>query len=262
MSFLFGSISVLILFLTALLIGFQPELGFKVLWSGIVPAAPLLFLLVTNYWVSLCPFAFLQSLPHRLGFGGTRRLSDKTALRLNYAAWILLFALVPLRHLLFDRVEWAAVAAIVGIGALSVASGWLFQGLSGWCNSLCPVRPVELLYGQSSFATGLPTHCSPCSSCVSNCSRINKIGWIKTPGVSHLAYAFPGFVTAFFLSSGLSSQGEIYVLHAAGALASGLVLGSARLFVSHRTVLRVSAILAISIYYGFTIPKIAAAWGF
>lgn len=258
--FLLGSLSVGILLAVSSVLILSPGLGLRLLWQGIVPVAPLVFFLAPNLWVSGCPFAFLQSLPRRFGRGGSRRISVGASRSLSVAGWVLLATLVPLRHPLFDQYAAAALAAIVGISLLSLASGFAFEGLSGWCNTLCPVRPVENLYGQFTVLGALPSHCSPCSHCTFACSRIHPRRWPEEKPASRFGYAFPGFVAAFFLAPKNGSLAELYLVHAAGVALSIGFLSACRLFLPHASVARFGALLAISLYYLFAFPGIARAW--
>lgn len=254
-------ISTSVLFALAALTFTHETLSLKLLWNMVVPVAPLLFLTATNFWVSICPFAFLQSLPARLGAGGKLRISKKMNTVLSVCGWSLLFVLVPLRHFLFDKLGIAAFSAIMGISLLCVSSGLLFQGLSGWCNTLCPVKPVEYLYGQFSLVSSLPDQCTKCSGCTPSCSRIGKLNWTDEKLLAYTAYMFPGFVAGFFLTNDIESLGRVYAIHGAFMALSFLVFSLLRLLLSHKVALKAAGAVAFIVYYSFAIPAISRNLG-
>ena len=94
--------AVIVLLLVVLLLLRDPDLGLKVLWSAVVFAAPMLFLLVPAFWMSVCPLATLQALPRRLGLDPARKVGPRGQMILAVLAWGLLLLLVPRRHPIFN----------------------------------------------------------------------------------------------------------------------------------------------------------------
>jgi len=194
--------------LAALLI-VRPAEGLFLLWHVAIPLVPLVFLVAPGLWRNLCPLAAMNQLP-RLG-GFTRGLTHTPLIReYSYVIGIfLLFALASARKFLFNHDGAAAAALILGALALAFAGGVLFKGKSGWCSSLCPLLPVQRLYGQTPFVAIANAHCRPCVGCTKNCYDFN-------PSVAYLAdqydadrhyvgyrrffaAVFPGFVLAFYV---------------------------------------------------------------
>ena len=107
--------------------------------------------------------------------------------------------------------------------------GILLKGKSGWCSTLCPLLPVQRLYGQTPFATLPNSHCQPCVGCTKNCYDFN-------PGVAYqadmydtdqswsaprklFAGAFPGLIVAYVTlpSPPAISRFAVYTLVSAGS---------------------------------------------
>ena len=193
----------------AALLMVRPADGLFLLWRVAIPLVPLVFLLAPGLWRNLCPLAAMNQLP-RLG-GFTRGLTHTPLIReYSYViGMLLLFALASARKFLFNHDAAAAAALILGALAFAFAGGLLFKGKSGWCSSLCPLLPVQRLYGQTPFVTIANAHCRPCVGCTKNCYDFN-------PSVAYLAdqydadrhyvgyrrffaAVFPGFVLAFYL---------------------------------------------------------------
>ena len=49
----------------------------------------------------------------------------------------------------------------------------VLKGKSGWCSTICPLLPVQRIYGQTPFALVANSHCQPCVGCVKNCYDFN-----------------------------------------------------------------------------------------
>ena len=47
------------------------------------------------------------------------------------------------------------------------------KGKSGWCSTICPLLPVQRIYGQTPLMLVANAHCQPCVGCVKNCYDFN-----------------------------------------------------------------------------------------
>ena len=102
------------------------------------------------------------------------------------------------------------LSALLLLGAMTgaFAGGMVLKGKSGWCSTVCPLLPVQRIYGQTPFALVGNNHCQPCVGCAKNCYDFN-------PRAAYLADlndadgywsgyrkffvgAFPGLVLGFF----------------------------------------------------------------
>ncbi|HQR04891.1 MAG: FAD-dependent oxidoreductase [Proteobacteria bacterium] len=200
--------SVLVALATVILLVVAPAIGLVLFWQVMVPALPLLFLLAPGIWRNICPMAALNQLPRRFGF--TRGLTHTTRIReYSYTVGIALFFIfVSSRKWLFNG-SGPATAAMILFGLLGAfAGGLVFKGKSGWCSSICPLLPVQRIYGQTAALPVANNHCQPCVSCTRNCFDFN-------PSVAYLADQYdedrhyvgrrrlfnsllPGFLVAFF----------------------------------------------------------------
>lgn len=148
---------------------FFPNIGIQAFWNVLIPVAPALFVLSTGFWRNVCPLATVSLLPRHLGFSKSKRLSLKWQGRLHLTGVLLLFLIVPLRHIALDTdgLATAIVLAVVAIAAFM--AGYFFEWKSGWCSGLCPVHPVEKMYGQKVLFTPPNAHCGKCHNCVIPC---------------------------------------------------------------------------------------------
>ena len=102
------------------------------------------------------------------------------------------------------------LSALLLLGAMTgaFAGGMVLKGKSGWCSTICPLLPVQRIYGQTPFALVGNNHCQPCVGCAKSCYDFN-------PRAAYLADlndadgywsgyrkffvgAFPGLVLGFF----------------------------------------------------------------
>lgn len=89
--------------------------------------------------------------------------------KLQLAAIISLYLIVPLRHAIFNTSGIATAVLLFGAAVTGVLMGLKYDWKSGWCSSLCPVHPVEKLYGASTVATLPNAHCDQCVKCSVPC---------------------------------------------------------------------------------------------
>jgi hypothetical protein len=264
----------------------QPQWALRLLWFLFIPIAPMFLLAAPNAWVSLCPVSTVQTLARRFGWQGGRRLSQATSLRLQTAGWLLMFLGIPSRHLLFNTDGGAVFAAATVITLLAFGIGLAFYSLSGWCVGACPIRPVEVLYGLFSLDGKRPEKCTTCTGCIAPCVRIRptkggqELG--RTPLITLLVFAFPGFVASYFLldwfnlcttehwyfktgtsapTAWLAQTTLVYGVMALGSFVSLITFCCAgRWGVSQTRLLRCAALTAYSCYYIGVVPEIVEAW--
>src|SRR5262249_30336632 len=142
-------------------------------WLFVLPTIPLLLVLAPGLWRNLCPMAALNQVPRVLGFSRAR----------TPPRWLLDHAIVVQATLYFalisTRAPWldhngpaVGTLMLVALGA-AFTGGVLFKGKSGWCGTLCPLMPVQRLYGQTPAVVVPNSHCSTCVGCTSNCLDFN-----------------------------------------------------------------------------------------
>ena len=254
-----------------------PAEAAKLLWYGAVPPLPAAFLVNAELWRNVCPLATLNMV---WSPGAVSRPLPRAWVPLTTAiAVALLFLLVPARPLLFERSGHATASLVVASALLALLSGLRFRRKAGFCNAICPVLPVERLYGQRPLLRLQNARCTPCEACTrAGCfdlgpetSTLRVLGgdrswrsWIARPfGI--FALAFPGFVLAYFTmppeaaASPLGTYGWIGV----GALGSWVLMAAtvAVMGLPASGTLVFAAAAAAGLYYWFTPPTIAAAFG-
>jgi len=255
----------------------SPTVTLHVLWDMVIPLLPAVFLLNPMLWRNVCPLATLNS------FTGQRVASrplDGRALRISWALGIaLLLVMVPARRFLFNVDGPALAATIVAVAVLAVAGGLLYARRAGFCNAICPVLPVEKLYGQHPLVRLPSARCAACSLCTpSGCLDIagdktlmqtlgparRSFRWLGTP-FGFFSTAFPGFIIGYFTSVNgpLSTAPAVYLHVLAWSAASVVVLGSLLLAlrVTARAALPLLGALAFGLYYWFGAPPLARAYG-
>ncbi len=252
---------------------FDPPVGVTLFWNMLIPATPALLVVGTGAWRNVCPLATVSMLPDRLGFSRGLKLSPARRGALNLAGLALLLLIVPLRHVVFNTSGHATAALLLGIAALALVMGFLFERRSGWCAGLCPVHPVEKLYG-SAVAFSVPnTNCRDCRCCSLPCPdwaagrHGAALSSSKAARVSEvlMAGAFPGYIWGWFLLpdewalAGWQSVVVLYGYPSLGALVSATLYVIAREAAGPRRkdlVLRTFAATAVSMYYLFRLPQL------
>jgi hypothetical protein len=250
-----------------------PQWSLSILWYVLIPVLPAAFLVNVEIWRNVCPLATLNVLTG--SSVGSRVLAKDTARKAALVGIVLLVVLVPARRFLFNVDPIALGITVVAVCVLAILGGLFFDMKGGFCNSICPVLPVERLYGQHPLIAIPNARCTPCTVCSRNCldltpgkSALALMGngaatrpWQAT-GYGSFALAFPGFVIGYYLLSDGSwaDAPTVYGSIAAWSAGSWVVLGA--LFGVTRTVARtglmISAALAVGLYYWFAPPGIAA----
>ncbi|QAU35649.1 FAD-dependent oxidoreductase [Janthinobacterium sp. 17J80-10] len=192
----------------AVLLITQPKWALPLFWMLVVPLLPAVFMIAPGLWRNLCPMAALNQTPRLFGF--SRGLAHTPRIReYSYVLGIALFFLfVSSRKWLFDQNGVASGALILfGLGAAFVG-GLVFKGKSGWCSSICPLLPIQRIYGQTPLKLIGNAHCQPCVGCTKNCYDFNpKVAFLADQYDDdryHAGYrrffaaALPGFILAFF----------------------------------------------------------------
>ncbi|MCL2422815.1 MAG: FAD-dependent oxidoreductase, partial [Micrococcales bacterium] len=279
-------ISVLVAVTTAVLVIMFPDPGLKVVWGMVVPLVPLTWIVIPGLWRNICPLATVSQLPRRLGFQASHRPRPTVLMAVGIAA---LLAIVVTRRFLFNYSGVATGALIITATTLALVSGLLFTGKSGWCTGMCPMLPVERLYGVSPLIRLRNSQCGSCVGCTAHCPDC-------TPGTA--AYSelygatpderrrtrlrrwfvgvFPGFVAAYFLINPTADHGLFgwrpaieadgivavvgwFVLFMAVSLLVFQVVDMAAGRYQYAVSLAAGGI-AVSLFYGLGAPIFVQAW--
>ena len=251
----------------------EPEPSLSILWFVLVPILPATFLISPAIWRGSCPLASLNML-----FAGSVSRRTLKGPLLRYAGAIgiiLLVVMVPARRFLFNENGLILAVTVVAVGVAALVLGLFFDFKAGFCNSICPVLPVEKLYGQGPLVKIKNARCKTCPLCTEKgCidltprrslllgvgpARKTKL-WVLRP-YGLFAAAFPGFVFGYFqtVDGPLASFGEVYLTIFAWSAVSWVAIGLLTLITGIRSSTVVPALggLAVGIYYWFTGPAIA-----
>lgn len=244
-----------------------PETGLHLLWDVAVPLLPLLLVIAPGVWRNACPLSTVSLLPSRTGLSRRRPLSRRWQTRLLGSGIVLLLLILPLRHLLLNGSATATALLLGGFALAAFSLGFVFDLKSAWCSGLCPLHPLELLYGSRPQVTVKNAQCRACSGCTAICRD-------STAGVAPLnancsrllptllVGGFPGFVLGWFLvelQPGWSLARALLVAYGLPLL--GLTCSLALYLLAARVwrtgAPRLFAFAAIAIFYWFKVPELA-----
>lgn len=249
---------------------FFPDLGLHMFWNILIPVAPALLVLAVGLWRNICPMGSNSLLPRHMGFSKKKKLTVAQSGKLNLVAVIALFIIVPLRHAIFDTNGLATAILILSLATVAISMGVLYEWKSGWCSGLCPVHPVEKLYGLNNKISPPNAHCTSCFRCVAPCpdstpgihpKSATKTRYHKIAG-NLMVGAFPGFVWGWFQVPnyhGITNFEQIlliYKMPLMGLLVTSLLFLALKRFFNEKTVITLFAAAAVSCYYWFRIPAL------
>jgi hypothetical protein len=255
-----------------------PKTGLFVTWYILIPLVPALLLAAPGLWRNLCPIAVVSQVPALAGLRPKRRFPLSSRWGATIGAGVLFLAIVPLRPAIFNQDALALTIFVLSVIVVAAVGGVVYSGKAGWCSSLCPVLPVERLYGQLPIVEVPHAHCSSCDGCMSSCYDLKPVdslrgltrpsgetkpaSWslLRTP-LGIFAAAFPGFILGYFVLPADSSIPNTYFEVIVYAAASLLLYAFADTFIIRNRILtlRITAATAAGLYYWFTIPAIAKA---
>ncbi|MFZ4769820.1 MAG: hypothetical protein ACOYLO_06530 [Ferruginibacter sp.] len=252
---------------------FYPALGILLFWNILIPVAPALFVLGAGIWRNVCPLATTNLLPRHLGLSKRKRLSISQLGKLNLIAVITLFMIVPLRHAIFNSNGIATALLIISMAIIGIITGFFYEWKSVWCSGLCPVHPVEKLYGGNVLLSIPNAHCDQCMNCVVPCPdstpNIHPKSSVKT--VYHkisgmlIAGGLPGFIWGWFH---VADELKITTLRTFLSVYQMPLIGfSATLFLYiilvkfipkkfERILISIFAATGVSCYYWYRIPSL------
>ncbi|HET9654585.1 MAG TPA: hypothetical protein VFP72_04475 [Kineosporiaceae bacterium] len=190
---------------------------------------------------------------------------------------LLLLPLVTARKVWFNDSGPATAGLIVAAVVVAVLTGLIFRGKSGWCTGMCPMLPVERLYGQAPWIRLGDTLCGRCVSCTRHCPD-------RMPGAAAMAEfasqtaggkrrarlrrlfaaVFPGFVAGYFLVPSVPAVTTTKMV--VGVVGCSVLSGAVFAFLDHRAAQFRFALsagfsaLAISLYYGLGADSFVGSW--
>lgn len=269
-------VAMAVLIATAYALVAYPDLALRIFWNAIVPLLPLSFLVAPNLWRNLCPLASINL----MGAGiGRRRLNPNVSRAAGVPSIALLAVLVPARHVALNtHANWLILLLVV-CAVMAAACGVVYDAKAGFCNALCPLLPVERLYGQRPVIHVASPRCSPCTLCTPRgCldlapskSITQLLGparrstlWL-TSAFGVFAAAFPGFIVGYFLVTDTTPGRALTVygvMLLCAAASWAVVSATVRWFrVPSTLALPTLATLSAGAYYWFATPRSLDALG-
>ncbi|MDP6908361.1 MAG: hypothetical protein QF371_02595 [Flavobacteriales bacterium] len=232
--------------------------------------APALLVVAVGLWRNVCPLASTALFSRHMGFSKRIKLTETRIGQLNLIAVIALFTIVPLRHAIFDMNGMATAILLIAIAVIAIIAGLLTEWKSGWCSGLCPVHPVEKLYGINNKFSLPNAHCNQCFRCVTPCPdstpadnplSLKKTAYHKIASFLMVA-AFPGFVWGWFQVPdypAITSAAQlisIYKTPLIGSLVSMILFVVLNRYVREKLLVGIFSASAVSFYYWFRIPAL------
>lgn len=254
-----------------------PAPALRWFWGVVIPVLPAVFLVNPMIWRNICPLATINTALVRPSFWNQRVASSRLPMLWSLGI-LLLIAMVPARRVLFNQNGPVLAATIISVSGLALLAGWLVPRRGGFCNTICPVLPVEKIYGQAPLIKVGSARCGNCSLCTpSGCidlsgsksarqslGRHNGRNWLLTPfGV--FTAAFPGFILGYFSTADgpLTETFHVYTtvvaMMAISCALTVLVVVVLRLKVE--VAMTLSGALAAGLYYWFSVPSMLEVMG-
>src|SRR3954447_24166998 len=231
----------------------RPAGGLFVFFGVIVPLLPITFFVAPGLWRNICPLAAANQVPRVLGF--TRALTTPEGFRRRafLVAMVLFFGIAGARLALFTGSGLATGVLLSVIIASAFVGGLLFKGKSGWCSQICPLLPLQRVYGQTPFVRVPNSHCRPCVACTKNCFDFQPISAYQadlheddpawTAPRKLFVAALPGFVLGFFTL--LHSTAPVWSVYGQLAL---FFIGSVGIFFAVQALLPLSTAVTIALW--------------
>jgi len=250
-----------------------PAAGIGLMWNFLIPVAPALVTIAPGLWRNICPMATFHMLPQKLGIARNIRMPERGAAALGLLSVILLFVIVPMRRIGLNVDGPLTAIMLLSAAVAAFTMGTLFEMRSGWCTSLCPIHPVERLYGTNPAVTFKNARCDLCEGCSNPCPDSTPQ---LTPTMTATKFqqglgnvlvgSFPGFVWGWYQVKDYAPgqvDAEAIVTAYAWPLGAGIVSYVVFKLAEHilrhkadaRAILhRVFAAAAISTYYWYRLP--------
>jgi len=186
---------------------------------------------------------------------------------------VALLLIVPFRHVVLNTNGPATALLLAIAAATAFLLGTRYEWRSAWCSSLCPIHPVEKLYGTVPAITVSNTHCTLCEKCVTPCSdsthkmtpmitSTNKIE--KTVGRLFVG-GFFGYVYGwyqvpdYFGTMTTMEWTTAFAWPFGGFVVSYLAFSALMRIVPRRNymfLIRIFAMAAVATYYWFRLPML------
>ena len=252
----------------------RPAGGLFVFFGVVVPLLPLLFFVAPGVWRNTCPLAAVNQAPRVLGFTRGATVPEWWQRRAFIVAMVLFFGIAGARLAVFNGSGPATGALLAVVIVSAFLGGFLFKGKSGWCSQICPLLPLQRVYGQTPYVRSPNSHCRPCVACTKNCYDFQPISAYQadlheddpvwTAPRKLFVAALPGFVLGFFVLAGAGDRPwtSTYAELALYFLGSVGLFYAAEALLPLRTAVTIAvwAAAAINVFYWFAAPVLATSF--
>ena len=252
---------------------FFPVVGLLIFWNVLIPVAPALLVVAGGVWRNICPLATTNLLARHFNLSKRKIMPATLQAKLQLVAVVALFIIVPLRHPVFNTNGMATAILLCSSAVAGLCMGFVYDWKSGWCNSLCPIHPVEKLYGSNTLFSIPNAHCDKCVNCSVPCPDStpnihpasskktvnNKLSGLLTIG------GLPGFIFGWFqvpdYKDGINFHHlfEAYEMPVLGLCTSLVIYISLKWLLkkkNERLLIGCFAAASVSCYYWFRIPAL------
>ncbi len=252
---------------------FYPAIGIMLFWNILIPAAPALLVVAVGLWRNVCPLSTTSLAPRKMNLSKKKKLSVMQTARLNLIAIAALYLIVPLRHVLLNTNGVATAIMLIVAVIVAVSVGFVYDWKTAWCSGLCPIHPVEKLYGARSLMSFPNAHCGLCVNCTTPCPDSSpdvhltfkaKSAYQPIYGLL-LVGGFPGFVWGWFHiadNRGILSLQHVLTIYAipfGSAVLTALLYWSLTKILSlknEKMLIDIFAASAVSCYYWYRLPAL------
>jgi hypothetical protein len=270
------AVQVLLVAVGTVLVGlliFLPGYGLDLFWNFLIPVAPALIVLVPGVWRNICPMATVGLLPRHLGFSQRRPMPQTVRTILIVVGFAALLLVVPLRHAWLNFSGPATATMLLIACVVAFGLGARYEWRSAWCSSLCPIHPVEKLYGTVPLVTVSNSQCLSCEKCVAPCSDSTRtmtplvtnnektekrVGLLMTGGFWGYVYGWYQ-VPDFFMPMSLQDWIVLFAWPFIGGVVSLLVFNVMLKKTdksSRKYLIRFFAFGAVATYYWYRLPML------
>jgi hypothetical protein len=252
---------------------FYPSVGLLIFWNILIPVAPALLVVATGVWRNVCPLATTNLLPRHFNLSKRKTMSVTQQTKLQLIAIIALYTIVPLRHAIFDTNGMATAILLFSAVVTGITMGFIYDWKSGWCSSLCPIHPVEKLYGGNTLFSLPNAHCDQCVNCSIPCpdstpnihpAIAKKTTYQRISGLLTIG-GLPGFIWGWFHApdysgtinfSNLFEAYKMPFIGFAATLILYLILKNYLKGKNERILINCFAAAGVSCYYWYRIPAL------
>jgi hypothetical protein len=186
---------------------------------------------------------------------------------------IALYIIVPLRHAVFNSDGRATAVLIISLAITGIIMGFFFEWKSAWCSGLCPVHPVEKLYGGNVIMPVPNVHCNQCKNCVIPCPDSTQNFYPKAAentiyhkaGALLITGGLPGFIWGWFHVPDETSVrtvetfASVYKMPLLGLIITLIIYSILLINIPakfERTLSSIFAAAGVSCYYWYRIPSL------